>query len=1030
MIDKLNANSNQILFVELAGLLHDIGKLSKVFLEYRQQWQSDPCGYEKDPHERFYIDKHEEYESMIPSDFNKTISEIIRKFGGDDLGEPEFSIEQAIDYHVKPDEGGKDIMINKMLKAADGVDSSIDRNNPLWSAEQKRTLFRSNVFGYETDRVITFESQEVAREKLYTFLNLHLPGYFEDFKNEDRLKILKGIKDAFDKGLADTTRPSNDTTLWEHSYAVASILKVLTVHNLFSEKESRIYDFEKVKFGILGIGWDGMRFMSYGQKIGDIVGRKEVIEKVQDEIKNIIEYECPIGNEVYSDDNGIYFIVPVNLEKNLNCIWNEIKKNIYEKAAKKSEGELQPHIVYIDRLENKNGHGTPLKEGETVYINTLTHLCRAINKMKEKASYRFSSEVRGFRTIESYLKYDDGKTICPVCRLRQVEDEKVRKKLCSVCRERRSGKEISARGETVFIDEIVDKNRRAALITASFVLDDWLNGRRIRSLFVTEANGLEREVENIVNVKQFEKEGEEIKKFLDRQAYGEFKYSRIVADIDALHKATDQKRAGHTAFLYDRTVDRGSLFRDNIDETRKKWDRLLDQAKNEDKNIDIYNLLNAKTPTPSTVLNVWDTTLGFFQDISKNLLTELLPEFNRLRLKLKPIKEAKLYDWGKGTIEAEVVETREKIELLYESGEVEVVGVRYSVETFSNELKGKHIRILDKEIRGLFGNKYQIADCKISKTLFPCRTMTVSPNLFMVIVPADRAVEISYLIYREYIKRFGKVMGRLPFSIGNIFFGVKMPMFVVLDAGKRMITNFDKLRKENVEYTVIDKKEDTSDMSLTLMCEIERYGRTLKWCLPHKLGNCEDDYHHSYFVVKRHSKDYSGRKNYFKTVAGDVIHFKEVEKGDTLCMYPNYYDFEFLDSNTRRHDICLDKHGRRKSSVANYKSKPFLLDELNQKIMCVWEKLLQGKQLAGITDTKLRNLQSLWLTKYQEWDVDIGNKTSEQYEKWVNLVTSSIKKEFKEIDDGSSDLLKETIKNGLFFDTLELYLGILKERIT
>ena len=214
------------------------------------------------------------------------------------------------------------------------------------------------------------------------------------------------------------------------------------------------------------------------------------------------------------------------------------------------------------------------------------------------------------------------------------------------------------------------------------------------------------------------------------------------------------------------------------------------------------------------------------------------------------------------------------------------------------------------------------------------------------------------------------------------------------------------------------------------MTTIGGFHKTITWQVPSKLGNCADDFHHPYFIVDTSDKDLSSeRSTFFKTVAGDVVHFTEIREGDTLSIYPNYYDFEFLDSNTRRHDIHLDAKERRKSNVANFKSKPFLLDELSQKMVCLWKGLLKGKQVMGITDTKLRNLQSLWLTKYQEWNVDIGNKTSAQYEQWVNLVTTSIKKEFKELDNEQCGLLQETIGNGLFFDTLELYLGILKERI-
>ena len=131
--------------------------------------------------------------------------------------------------------------------------------------------------------------------------------------------------------------------------------------------------------------------------------------------------------------------------------------------------------------------------------------------------------------------------------------------------------------------------------------------------------------------------------------------------------------------------------------------------------------------------------------------------------------------------------------------------------------------------------------------------------------------------------------------------------------------------------------------------------------------------HISLLILKKYLS--SERSTFFKTIAGNVVHFTEIEKGDVLSVYPNYYDFEFLDSNARRHDITLNSQGRRKkSNVADFRSKPFLLDELSQKIMCLWDELLQGKQLKGITDTKLRNLQSLWLTKYQEWKVDIGKR--------------------------------------------------------
>lgn len=1034
MLDKLNNNRNQILFIELAGLLHDIGKLSKAFLEYRQIWQSDPHGYDNDPHDHSYLERHEVFKDLVPSEFKKKPDEIssLGKSGCISW-EPDFSIEKAIHRHTQPAEA----VINKMLQAADGIDAAIDRNNPLWSAEQKDMVFKSNVFGYEKERMVTFESQEMARKELYGFLGKSLPGYFEDFNNAYREAILSKIKKAFEVGLSDTTRPQNDTTLWEHSYAVASILKVVCVYNLFHE-EDKIDRFDKVKFGILGIGWDGMRFLSYGQKISDIVARKKIIEDTKDCLQKLIEYEYPVGNTIYADDDGIYFVVPLRFNEKFKEIKEKIEDEIYDRTVEKSHGELQPHIVDVSET------------------TTLTSLVWAIQAMKKKTAYHFNRSAKGFKCFETYLKYfENKKTVCPICRRRPVEKEDDVKKICIVCKKRRTQNFYeednipeSSKTETLFIDEIVDNNNRAALIVVRFGLDDWLNGKMVRSLFVTEIKGIEREINNLGNVKQFEKEEKAIGSFLasKKSEYGKFNYHRIKSDVDSFSDKISEERAKYTAFLYDR---RNYLQIEKINpcEIFRRWAKMRDAVIQEVGNFDfskfdilLYNILNAKTPTPSTILDVWESTLEFIQDIPKNILRSLLPENKRLEISVELKEGENIEKGGNGTLDAEVVSTKEKIELLYKEQEkFEVVGEIYTADssrTIKNEWQGKEIRIIDKESDS-FGNLYEVNDSNPGVTIVPYRTITESPNLFMAIVPAKRAVEITNLIYQKYKEQFGKVMGRLPFSIGNIFFGNKMPMFVVLDAGKRMVANFDNLagdldNNEGDKKFVVTRKPECagSNIGFDLKSSVGGFCKSFTWRLPYKLGNCDDDYHHPYFIVDSSNKDLSAeRSTFFKTIAGDVIHFTEIKEGDKLCVYPNYYDFEFLDSNTRRHDIHL-KDGRRKSNVADFKSKPFLLDELSQKIMRLWKELLQGKQLKGITDTKLRNLQSLWLTKYQEWNVDIGNKTSAQYEQWVNLVTTSIKKEFKELDNEQCGLLQETIGNGLFFDTLELYLGILKERIS
>lgn len=1029
--DELKNNRNQILFIELAGLLHDIGKLSQKFLHYRKTWQGDPEGWlKKDPHEHEYLGEHEVFNDLIPDEFQCEISEIASP-DSYDFGETDFSIRKAVHDHNKSESVGN---ITKMLKAADGKDAAIDRNNPLFSAEQNDTIYRSNVFGFE-DRIVDYKSQEDARKKLYKDLNKKLAGYFTNFDISIRRSILNKIREAFEQGLSDTTRPQNDTSLWEHSYAVASILKVLAVHNLINKKEAKIYSSKDIKFGIFGVGWDGLGFISYGQKIGDIVSRKNILDEIKKFVKEIIEAEYPVGNTIYEDDNGIYFIVPVHFDKSPYAnIRKYLLKRIYKDAAEESSGELQPYLV--DILET----------------NTLTSIVRAIKRMREKTSSRFDSTEEEFEYFTEHLqKFQSEKTVCPICRLRSVEKEDIDKKICEECKKRRmqaaASKKTDAKQQTVFIDETVDNNRGAALIVARFDLRDWLDGNMIRSLFVSEPKGIQKEIESLGKIKAFQVDIEkELRKKFETTEYD---YNRIKKDIDSFNPdSVDKKRAKKTAFLY--VHGRREIVESSkvcISQVWKDWQGLLDDAREEiddsrKEDILLYNILNAKSPTPSTILDVWLTTLHFFKrevsEIFSNELKDFFPQVNRLRIKTK--EDMSSWKDTKGTLEAELISktgARKKVEILIENEtSLEVIGEQYSSDDVKTSDLAR-VDIIDKNhpTSGKKDNRvFTVEEYVPGDSFVQYRVITETPNIYMAIVPANTALDVTSSIYKRYRERFGKVIGRLSLSIGNVFFRTKIPMFVVLDSGRRMLGNFERLanKKEKVFFDVMTR-EDTNTQKLNMEAVLgmgnQAYKRTIQWDLHSKLGSGEEDYYHPYFFVDSNNKNMSARPTYFSTVAGDVVHFTEIEVGDKLCLQPNFYDFEFLDSNIRRHDIGLDKDLRRGSSVASFRSKPFLMDELDQKIVHIWRHLIQSSQLPDITDAKLRNLQSLWLTKYQEWGVNLDNPDTDGFQRWMEFVEASIDKEFPGIDEQAREILWETIKNGVFFDMLELYLSILKMKV-
>ncbi len=966
---------NSLYFLELAALLHDIGKLSAKFLDYRMQWQDLPNGFEEDPHEHEWFDKHEN--PGWPSQF----ADVFEIFGSND-----FSIKKAVHAHINP---GDDLAL-KFIKAADGIDSAQDRNNPLWGAEQKDKIFKSNVFGFEGGSDLDVNEQDNIRGKLYTDIMKYLPDYLEHFRAAQRKGILDAIKEAFEQGLSDTTRPQNDTTLWEHCYSVATITKAIAAHYLLNDKKEPMDDFAKVRFGILGIGWDGVSFLSAGEKIGDILGRKKLIDNVKVCLKELIEYDYCLGNSIYEDDDGIYFLIPSNIAAE---DVDALKAEIGSQAALITGGELQPHIHYSQETKS------------------LTHIVKTIGHVKAASAFRFEG-------TGSHITFNEGKTLCPICRLRPAKTKDT--KVCKECADRREKFDHES-GETPFIQEIRDKKtKRAALIVARFGLDEWLNGRMIRTLFVTEANGIKNEIKNLaVTVEQFKTEEADHKDFFNdhETEYGAFNYARIKADIDCLFNGTDDDRATNIQFLYSRRIvwdDQNKGWRLSVDNAakRRNWQDALAQAASEIPGIDIYNMLCAKTPTPSTVLDVWETTREFLKTLPDQVIKEHLGKQKRLRLKIAPAQ------YLPGALKAE--SRGKKFDLIF-------------IKTDNN--KSEHIEIIGDGASGIDwigANKIIITDKEHEETpltvldsepgteYLPFRTITASPNLFMAIVPSDKAVEITREIYRKYTCQFGKVMGRLPFSVGNIFFKERMPMFIVLDAARRMLSNFDRLHSCDLKFNVVETNCNSDTAAVTFEAP---HGMPLKWNLPYKLGNNECDCHHPYFIIPKQEQLADIRSTYFEVPTGAAVHFSQIMPGDALSIYPNYYDFEFLDSNARRHDIHLDSNNTRRSSVADFKSRPYLIEELDQHISFIWDVLLKGKGLNNITDAKLRNLQSLWLTKYQEW----VEPARANLNLWKEFIAASIAKEFPKSE--YAPFLSGTVESGLFFDTLEIYMGILKDRI-
>ncbi len=125
--------------------------------------------------------------------------------------------------------------------------------------------------------------------------------------------------------------------------------------------------------------------------------------------------------------------------------------------------------------------------------------------------------------------------------------------------------------------------------------------------------------------------------------------------------------------------------------------------------------------------------------------------------------------------------------------------------------------------------------------------------------------------------------------------------------------------------------------------------------------------------------------------------------------------------------------------AAAFPSRPYLLEGDDGGLQRLWKRLKEKGENAlmpGLTDTQLRNVESLWLAKLREWGVNPANLESDGFEKWAEFVMVTIRREFdryrEPMDDSTRRDLKylmDAIVSGMFFDCLELYLRVLKERV-
>jgi CRISPR-associated Csx11 family protein len=385
-------------------------------------------------------------------------------------------------------------------RGCENVNSGIDKGSPKDDKKIEPEPYICNAFG-TCIKEVEVNDLDKRRECFLKQLEEKLTKT-KWVDNNDWISIRNyihiEIKRWFTNLLSDSRFPANDVTLWDQVYMTASMFKAVLaqIYMKDSLKTEYIKEPQKIKWQIFGVQYDKLKLAEKGMKPAFMQWYRDRIQKVDKQIQEYLETDLCVANEIYRDETGIYFLFPQymgrepkdlnndsrssdHLLNNVQILeeeYREIEKKINSFFEQKFDGEINPAFFLT-----KASRGTM----------NLTYLLDNAKKLFLYSPYFGSRPNSPVASV-----WQDCSQICPVCRIRPVENKKAEDekksnydddlKVCEECGKRKTRRREDwweeQKGETIWLDELQDKNSRIALITLRFELMEWLNGKMLSTM--------------------------------------------------------------------------------------------------------------------------------------------------------------------------------------------------------------------------------------------------------------------------------------------------------------------------------------------------------------------------------------------------------------------------------------------------------------------------------------------------------------------------------------------------------------------
>jgi len=786
------------------------------------------------------------------------------------------------------------------------------------------------------------------------------------YSSRRRDSLRKDIAVLFSQTVADTRRPINEVDLWSWGLLVGALYKAALAGALLTGSAPPARD---LRWRLLGIRVNGLDYCLNVVRIPDLLARQELLADSLNKVRDLIEETYPLGSEVYRDENGSIYVVPdvADLLERTDSSGTSLRTLILQAFAQgtvKDKPNLQLGGEMIPHVELEQ---QPWWGQDPDWPNSST------DELPDISGF-LARKIRSTADAEQVRKYwQNGHVtdICTVCGLRPQGPGKkaADRNVCDICEERRADRSqkwaTTQTDRTIWTDEVADTNGRLALIVGRFDLTHWLDGALVETLL-------------------------------------------LIAPHDPENTRRDP--------------------------------------------------VTSKTPSFSRLRRIWETTRTFWHEVQDEFLHRLRDDRRRLKIYLDDLPDLgpfHVYDLVIGTTDLSVVWAPlqgnhsgyliSADNLCYIARQLGAEKSIYSdpataaifVEEHLGEQFVQNARqpvLLNPDTSTGQGRANLMERTRIAKVDYQSNRYATAipilsePRSFMMLVPADKSLEVIKRIKERYEREMGKVRNRLPLHLGCVYAGRRTPIRALLDAGRAMLG----YQASPQLWRVIDIQRCATVVTLKL----ERNGHQIQWCIPSKMGDgTTEDNWYPYLFLETDGDDNRADANHRRAVKVPwpidneqmrdcwIVHAVDLRRGEKIYLWPSTFDFEFLDTTARRFEIHYDKEGRRPR-----RTRPFYLEDLD-RLEELWEHMKKMKKAQ-----RYQVIHTIEATR-EAWygqDPDGRSTKDEVFRKFVHDTLAGaewIEKNFwKNLHDDQRDELIQAGVRGELADLAELHMEILKEK--